>query len=132
MRSRGRGVRQAQYWIDLPGRLVGHGLRGMLHTPRHDPGCAIPPDNSGTVTVEAEIDSEGRHRLVRVWAEGERIDHDVLQGYAELVCNSWSSDPPEYPDGTRCDLRDGETIGLEVAFPVASGRGYGDAATAAA
>lgn len=124
-RRREREIGQAQFWIDLPDRLAGERVRGKVHMPTNDPGCAIPSDNSGTVTVEAYIDAEGRHHLVRVWAEGKRIDRDVLQGYADLVCREWHSDPPEYPDGSRCDLRDGETIGLEVAFPVAAGRGYG-------
>ena len=113
---------QARFWLYLPERLVGHGLEGMLHTPRHDPGCEIPADNSGTVTVEAFIDPVGKHHSVRAWARGDRIDQSVLQGYADLVCGSWHSDPPQYPDGTQCDLRADETIGLHVAFPIAGAR----------
>ena len=60
---------------------------------------------------ETEVD----HHLVRVQAEGERIDHDVIHGYPDLVCREWHSGPPEYPDGKRCDLRDSGTIRLEVA-----------------
>lgn len=127
MRARGRGQDQgrARAWINIPERLRSEQLRGNIHTPEHDPGCEIPPDNTGTVIVRAAIDGEGRHSLVRAWAEGGRIDHDVLQAYVNLVVRVWSSAPLEYLDGTRCDLRDGETLGLEVAFPVAAGRGYG-------
>ena len=120
-----RELRHAEARIGLPERLIGQGIRGNLHTPEHDPGCRIPPDNSGTVIVEAEIDGEGRHSLVRARAEGEHIDQSVLAAYADLVVRVWSSVPPEYPDGSRCDVREGETIGLEVAFPVTAGRGYG-------
>lgn len=130
--TKDRDVREAPYWIDLPERLIGEGIRGNLHTPTSYPGCPIPPDNRGIVHVEAEIDGQGQHHLVRVWAEGEHIDRDVLQAYADLVCERWHSDPPEYPDGRRCDLRDGETLGLEVAFRVAHGRGYGVGERAAA
>ena len=89
---RRRAPGQAQVWIDLPERLIGEGIRGNPHTSRHAPECAILPDNSGTVTAEAYIDAEVDHHLVR--AEGERIDHDVIHGYADLVCREWHSGPP--------------------------------------
>lgn len=112
-----------RYWLYFPRRLAGERLAGTLHAPRHAPECDIPVDNSGTVTVEAHIDTHGTHHYVRAWAEGDRIDRDVLQSCADLVCDNWHSDPAEYPDGSRCDLLDGEAIRLVVDFPIArSGR----------
>ena len=110
----------ARFYLTLPDRLVGKGLAGTLHTPRHRPDCQIPRDNSGTVTVEAHVDTHGKHHYVRAWAEGERIDQSVLQNCADLVCDNWRSDPPEYPDRTPCRLRAGETIRLLVDFPIAA------------
>ena len=119
----------ARYWLYLPDRLVESDLDGVLHAPSIDPGCPIPPDNSGVVTVEVSIGPDGKHRLVRVWAEGKRIDRDVLQGYADLVCGAWSSDPPRLPDGS--GLREGETVRMLVAFPIAASSGHGAEARAA-
>lgn len=114
----GKGFGRARFWLYFPDRLVGAGLAGTLRTPRHRPDCEIPQDNFGTVTVEASIDTHGNHHYVRAWAEGKRIDQSVLQRCADLVCKSWHSDTPEYPDGTPCYLRDGESIRLIVDFPV--------------
>lgn len=118
VRARRTGLGQARVDVILPDRLVGLGLSGTLHTPTHDPECEIPRDNSGTVTVEADVGADGQHHLVRAQAEGGRIDLAVLQALADLVCGSWSSSPPQLPDGSECDMRADESIRLIVDFPV--------------
>lgn len=118
VRARRTGLGQARVEVILPDRLVGLGLSGTLHTPTHDPECEIPRDNSGTVTVEADVGADGHHHFVRAQAEGGRIDLTVLRALADLVCGSWSSSPPQFPDGSECDMRADESIRLIVDFPV--------------
>ena len=116
-----KGMRQAQFKfsLDFPPSLRSRKLNGMLHTPKRDLECEIPDSNSGTVTVEATVDPvTGKHHLVEAWASSDRVNQHVLDSFAKLVCNYWSSDPLRFPDGTQVDLPQGESIILTVAFPI--------------
>ena len=95
-------------------------LRSRLHMPTHDPGCPIPPDNSGAVHVLVAVDpATGRHRLRRAWAIGGPVDHEVLNGCIEMVLG-WSCDPPRFADGTlvASRLERDEVLTLEVRLPI--------------
>ena len=65
--------------VDELGKLQNH-----LHTPTHQPPCEIPLDNSGDVLVSVDP-STGLHRLLRAWALGGPIDHEVLRGCIEMI-----------------------------------------------
>lgn len=112
----GNSIGQAEFALRFPLSLLSRRLEGRLNTPHHDPACEVPADNSSTVTVEATVDAQGKHRLVR--ARGERVDAGALQSLAALVCDFWHSGSPRSPDGTKVDLLEGETISLTVAFPI--------------
>ena len=114
-----KGMGQARFALYFPPSLLSRKLEGTLHTPKRDLECEIPDSNSGTVTVEASVDpATGKHHLVEAWASGKRVNQDVLDSCAKLVCNYWSSDPLCFPDGTQVDLPQGESIILSVAFPI--------------
>ena len=116
---KGSGIGQAQFWLHFPSSLLSRKLEGTLLTPVLHPDCEVPDTNSGTVTVEASIDPEtGKHSYLGAWASGKRIDQFVLASCAELVCDSWSSEPLHFPDGSQVDLLAGETIRLTVDFPI--------------
>ena len=71
------------------------------------------------MTVEASIDPEtGKHNYVGAWASGKRIDQLVIASCAELVCDTWSSEPLHFPDGSQVELLAGEAISLTVEFPI--------------
>ena len=95
-------------------------LRSRLHMPTRDPGCLIPPDNSGAVHVLVAVDPKtGQHRLRRAWAVGGPVDHDVLSGCIKMVLG-WSCDPPRFADGTlvASRLEGDEVLTLEVRLPI--------------
>lgn len=95
-------------------------LRSRLHMPTRDPGCPIPPDNSGAVHVLVAVDpATGRHRLRRAWAVGGLVDHEVLSGCIQMVLG-WSCDPPRFEDGTlvASRLERDEVLTLEVRLPI--------------
>lgn len=95
-------------------------LRSRLHTPTHQPPCEIPPDNSGAVHVLVAVDpATGQHRLLRAWALGGPVDHEVLRGCIEMILG-WSCDPPRFADGTLVASRldSGERLTLEVRLPI--------------
>lgn len=95
-------------------------IRSRLHTPTHQPPCTIPPDNSGAVHVLVTVDAEtGQHRLLRAWALGGLVDHEVLRGCIEMILG-WSCDPPWYADGTlvAATLARDERMTLEVRLPI--------------
>lgn len=124
-RKRSERIGDVVFALRFPPRIADWALEGMLHTPEQDPGCEIPADNSGTVTVEANVDGEGKHHVVRTTASGTRIDGVLVQGLAALVRDSWHSDPPRTPDGAAVDLLDGERIRLTVEFPILAAAGAG-------
>ena len=85
------------------------------------PDCDVPDTNSGIVTVEASIDPEtGKQIYVGAWASGKRIDQFVIASCAGLVCDTWSSEPLQFPDGSQVELLAGEAISLTVEFPILS------------
>lgn len=91
-------------------------LRSRLHTPTHQPLCEIPPNNSGAMHVLVSVDpATGQHRLLRAWALGGPIDHEVLRGCIEMILG-WSCDPPRFADGTlvASRLNHGERLTLEA------------------
>lgn len=103
-------------------------LRSRLHTPTHQPPCEIPPDNAGALHVLVSVDpATGQHRLLRAWALGGPIDHEVLRGCIEMIL-SWSCDPPRFADGTLVASRldHGERPTLEVRLPIEASRGEGE------
>ena len=98
-------------------------LQSRLHTP-----CEIPPDNSGAVHVLVSVDpATGQHRLLRAWALGGPIDHEVLRGCIEMILG-WSCDPPRFADGTLVASRldHGERLTLEVRLPIEASRAEGE------
>ena len=97
--------------------MAARNLRGRLHTPTHDTGCDIPPDNSGTVTVEPTIDpATGAHSYTGAQARGACINHKVIEGLREVVIDTRSSDPIR--TAAVASLLEGEAIRLKVDFPI--------------
>lgn len=118
-RRRPKRIGEATYAITFPPSLATRNLRGRLHTPTHAPGCDIPPDNSGTVTVEATIDpATGVHSYAGAQPSGACINDRVIEGLRELVIDTWSSDPIRTADGAVASLLEGEAIRLTVDFSI--------------
>ena len=118
--TRAKRVGRASYAIRLPDSLREWRLTGGLNTPSHEPDCEIPADNSGVATIDP---ATGAHALGRAKASGACVDTTVIDALARLVCDTWSSDPPRYSDGSHVRLAPDESITLTVDFPIRAAAG---------